>query len=359
MGMATVPEMAFPIPFLSNFASETAMALTASTHKACFVFQAPKTGTITGASYKVGTVTASDTIDVRLENVSLTTGFADGTLANSGGTNDSNAADSSLTSNTWRSVTFTGSVSVTRGQWLALVVANGAGGGNFNVSRWTSSNIIFATARPAVALDSGSGYAAVSNGAALAAINYGGTYYNVSNFLPSVDGTAVITTRANTTSSKHHGARFTPPMACRASGAIFFCPAGSDITVSLWDSDGATKLANIDLDGNVVQSSGSIRVLFASPVELTAGTTYRLTIASTSGAAASLYSIDAASTAQMGAFRAGDVWSWTESTTHPPTQESHWSQTNTRYPLISLLIDGASDTTSGGGIRPRLRTIGG
>src|SRR5687768_9301872 len=90
------------------------LTLDASGEKAGFVFPAPKTGALSKVHFFLGTVTTGETLAASLQNVDGS-GNPDGTADQSG-----TVAVASSDDNTWKTVTFGTTRSVTRGELLSL-----------------------------------------------------------------------------------------------------------------------------------------------------------------------------------------------------------------------------------------------
>lgn len=322
----------FPAPPFVNFLSLTAHLLSASGHKVCVAFQAPATGSITGASFNTGTVTTGDTLTVNLKDVDTTTGFA-GSTTHATGT----VAVADTDDNTNKDVTFSASYSATKGEWLCLEIVNGSAG-NLNIVG-NNGTAQAAYVNPRMAHDSGSGYSFVTR-LLYAAINYGGTYHYIPNLIHSVGSTSTMGNQATTTNDLQIGLKFRLPVPFSVAGVYMMFSNLANFKVNLWDSDGSTVLATKSFDSDVISNATTTTysLLFDSAVDLQPNTWYRISITPTSGGNVGTYYQTAASTAKMSCYSCGQDAYGSTSNTHPPVEEADWSDDTTRLPGISVLI---------------------
>lgn len=174
----------FPQPFGGQASGQvfTTTSSTAATNDAvAFTFDAPKTGTITGATVWLTANTGG--VDLRLETTTGSGATSDrptGTLA---GTNTNAAIAAAATGA--RSVTFTGSYSATIGDRLALVISqSGAGGVTTSLARVSDTRSSPVGIGAHVWLETAGTYAVQSNSCQFA-LNYGGTYYYIPGVIPT------------------------------------------------------------------------------------------------------------------------------------------------------------------------------
>jgi len=315
------------------------------TGKVAFVFQAPTTGSITGLCFKTGTVTTGATVDVRLETVDATTGQPSGTLQ---GTN-TNASQviADTDDNTWFEVALTAAASVTAGDYLALVVVNGSVG-DMEID---SHGQIFGTVIPIVWKDAtGTGY--VSQGRnPVGAVKYNDGIYRTIGGYPTISGFATTATW----SSGEQGLRFQIPFKARLAGVAGNWDIDTDVTIRLLadaTAPAGAALASVVADKDIRQSTSPSPgwYFFTSPYTLQAATWYRIT-GKVSAASTRLQYLDYASNAIMAASPHGKNWYYTQD------NGSTWTDTTTRAPIITLLLDQIDDGAGGGGTtiitRPR------
>lgn len=264
--MSLVSVSPFPLWFIKGATSgQSNMLLDAAGKKGAFVFQAPKTGTIDRLLFGLGIVTTSATLDVRLETVG-TDGNPSGTLK---GTN-TNGPCSTLVSSTFREVTLTAGASVTKGDWLAIVIVNPAvSPGNLNILRWNSVTSTF----PYTAAFSGTwGKACL--------VFPGGVRYSDGTY-PYIEGILLATPTApafsNASTPDERGSKIIVPFNCKVSGLWFTNMSIS--TLGDWDAvlyDASnTVLKTISVDGDITNAATSaiqpFVVMFDTEVTLTAG----------------------------------------------------------------------------------------
>lgn len=133
MALVNVPPTEMPSTFgynMSGASFYTNKTIDAAGEAMFLVCFAPKTGTIDKVLWNVGTSTTGDTVDVRLETVSLTDGNPTGTLL---GTNSNGAQVVSTTNNVEYVTALTTGVAVTRGDLMAAGIVQGSTPGNFQI----------------------------------------------------------------------------------------------------------------------------------------------------------------------------------------------------------------------------------
>lgn len=318
-------------------------AITDSTgQKVGSVFYAPESGIITGAGIRVGTVRASDSIQVRLEGES--SGVPNGSLVET--SPDSTFSIASPSSNTWYNGTFSGSHSVTKGDLLSLVIRGNGSTGDLDIIAVTASqdSARFCFPNPSFCYDpDGLGYDQTNNRSLSAAINYNGSYYPILNMFPG-SGTDLIEQISTTTNNKHIAVKFRLREKVRAWGAWHYDPKTNRAArYYLWE--GGTVLASSANAPATIKPWGiGLAIPFTNSYILSPNVWYRLSCTPTNSDQVRTYYTQQNSTALMGAFGMGTDLIYSESNTNPPTQESHWNDTNNYYPTsFGLLIDQIDD----------------
>lgn len=317
------------------------MLLDASGEKGAFVFQAPKTGSIRKIGVRFNTVTTPTDTDFRLETVDGTTGFPSGALF---GTNTNvTVASASITSNTFvLSGALTADASVTKGQYIALVIAP-SGSPNFNVALFSQPSTY----------QLGITYSAAFLSAAWSksgtwnpfAVEYSdGSYAYIVGAIPA--SAVVDQAIASNTTPDEIALKFTLAAPARVAGMWAMIDPDADWDYVLYDSDGTTVLATASVDAtNLVAVTDRYQpFLFATPVELTAGVARYATVKPTSTTGIGLALFDVPSAAAMDQMPGGQNFHYAAR-----TDAGAWAATTTRRPLIGLLIDQISDGVGGGG----------
>ena len=316
---------------------------------------APATGSITAIGWRTGTVTTGGDLDVRVETTDETVQPAvpSGTLWNVGSPTNATQAVLATEDDTWFVTTLTNAASVSRGDRIAVAVKRSAAlGSSFNgnvvwFDRWLSTANASGTLQyPYVLSKTGASWAVNTGKTANFLIVYSGpTYYPIGNVVP-FSNASEATVNTGTTPDEV-GIIWQLPVPHRVTGLWHDLEIDADSTFKLYDSDGSTVLESVNWPANVRTTSTESpqRILFASSYSLSANTNYRLTIQSQSGSSifVQYYEVDA--NAYFG--QAGGInCYWTQR-----TDAGSWSQTNTRRPLMGLMIDGFDDG-AGGGVAP-------
>lgn len=346
MALASLPGVFLypPLPYGitgGTSVSGTIFVLDASDEIAAIVCQAKEDITIQNICFRTGTVTTGATLDLRIETVG-STGLNSGTLF---GTNTNIAhvlADGD--DNTWvTSANLTANASITKGQWFAIVVKNpNASPGNFQIVNYNEPvafhpygiNVLTTkqTVLPTIACKTSGG----------AFVNLGPNYY------PAVS--AADTAFNSSSTPDERGNVLTLPFKCRAVGIAFygFGAAGTTYDLTLYSSNGTSVLAAITVDSDVTQvASQGIQMFYFddSPVELSAGTKYFITLKPSGATNVTLASFTVGEAGVLAALAGGtSVFLATKTDGGSPDETG----TTTRS-LISLIIDQLDDGAGSGG----------
>ena len=334
------------------FATFSSYLLSASGDKAAFIAQVPVSGTITQVGFRTGTVTTGDTLKVGLETVSATTGHPTGTAY--GGSTTTTVVVADVDDNKWF-VANIGDATATAGDLFAVVIEfNSYVAGNLNIVRadannWTSLLSSYNDRFAAAAWTKAGGFPIFT-------LDYGGTYYPVTNVLPAA-GLNDESFNSGTDPGDERGNIVQVPYKCRVVGAWWYGDINDNATIKLYDTDGSTVLASYtqDVDQQSSSTTGIKFVRFSTfggscstpGCVLSVASNYRLTLLPGSTTNSSLGSLDVDATvgaAMMGAMRGGQNIHYTSR-----TDAGAWSQTTTRRAMIGLLIDQLDDGASAGG----------
>jgi hypothetical protein len=311
------------------------MTMTASTHKAAAIIQAPKTGTISKIAWRTGTVTTGATVDVRLETVTLSTGAPSGTLEDTNTNGSQVVADAN--DNVWFTTTLTAGASVTIGDILAVVIAN-AGSGNMIVAGFND----VARNVPYTMRFDGTTWTKFQGGPVIAFEYNDGSYPWIPGVHPA--STLISTDIQNIALSKtEYGFKFKVPFPLKVIGAWIWSRVQSDAnTLALYDSDGVTVFKDIPVDANLSGTTGGDIFMFTfdTEIQLLADTFYRLALRTTDTVnPASIYGLRVNAVAVMDAMPMGQDCH----ATHKTFGSSSWSETTTERPYMGLMISALGD----------------
>ena len=328
-------------------------ALDGSVTRQGFLVQAPKTGSLTHVDLWIGSITTSQTVDMRLEGVS-TDGTPDGTLIVAG------ATDTGWTPSVGRNeFILDSSVAVTQGDWIWVVLqwTSTAGSLTLRTGRAESGNHAMEHTREY----NGSWGAQVSHQYfPNVALRYnGGLYYNTFN------AASIASYAAGGVVTEERGNRFRSPFAGTLSGVILRGwrseGAGSDVTFKVFadaTAPGGTALASATIEGNQMLTGAhdGIYIQLSSDVSIAKDTWYRFVVEEgSSGYRWYTYTVDAAS-----------LWTSHWGTTDMYYTEDDgvggWTDTTTQSFDLGLLfsqIDDGDGSGSGGGMVVHPGTNGG
>jgi hypothetical protein len=307
------------------------LLIDAADEKAAFIVQAPKTGTISKIGFRTGTVTLGATVDVRLETVDATTGTPSGTLwaANTNALQLILATDD----NAWFLPTLIAGASVTKGDVLAVVIANPAVSfGTLNVATIISTAII--AEFPYNALYTGTWAKGVA--APVLALEYSdGSYEEILGAFP---WSAISETAYNSGSTPdERGLRFNFPFPVQVAGFWAWLVWAEDCTVKLYDYDDSTVLLSLSVDkDNQSNPATKQRNLFyfSSKVSLLPDKSYILSLLPSTTTNATLNQFSVNTAAIMDGMDGGQNCHLATR-----TDAGSWTFTTTQRPLMGLIID--------------------
>lgn len=118
-------------------------------------------------------------------------------------------------------------------------------------------------------------------------------------------------------------------------------PNGSDMRMVVFDKDGATELASVDIDNDAVNSTGAhmLDVSFV-PITCLANAYYRLVLMGASTTAGSVSYLDVSAADHLNGLWLGTNAHWTQTATSTPTGTGDWTDTTTRVPLFGMGVSG-------------------
>jgi len=304
--------------------------LDASTDKLAYVFQIPKSGNVTKIGFRTSTVTVADTLKITLQTVD-SSGNPTGTLY--GGS--ALVTQAAPASNTWYEVTLGTPAAAIQGDVVAAVIEfNSYVAGNLQITIHADGpKFPFINQNDAAAW-------AHQSGGIIMSLGYDDGSYGMNNTLPI---TAFTSQAYNSGSTPDERAlKFSIPVTCRVCGASIniATAAGANFDVVLYDTDGTTVLASVSMDGDVKGGTAMNRmvVYFPTPVTLTAGASYRLSVKPTTANSVTVIEMTVNNAAYLEAIPGG-----TTCILSTRTDAGAWSDTTTIRPKQGLIIDQLDD----------------
>ena len=328
------------------------------TDRIAWVGRAPYTDTLTTLYFRTGTVTTGATFDVRIETV--TNGRPSGTLFAANTNISVVVADGD--DNVWKTATFTAAPSFTVGDEFAIIFVVDTAGAtpNMQFAVQPSGTVSMSGTYPLCLQDAGAGTWA-SGIQAWEWIAEFGTLgvAPVPGLIPVTAG-GTITSYDSASTPDEIALRFQVPFKCRVSGIqalLFNIEAGGDFTASLWDAAGdidAEALAQTTEDGDVAISTtadGIMTFFFASPVTLTANTTYYAGIRADTANNIGLGEMSNSTvTNAMRALVGYNAQCYRGSRSWTAGTAGAWTDVTTTVPMIALILDQLDDGAGGGGL---------
>jgi hypothetical protein len=356
-GPIFLPALQLPGGPLASGLALGSIAFDSATDRAAWVGRAPVTDSLQTIYLRTGTVTTGCTLDVRVETV--TNGRPSGTLLGTN-TNASVVVDNA-DDNVWKTATLTAAASLTKGQEFAIVVVVSSGTPNMNLAAPPGSLVTYAILAhyPLTLQDTGGGTWATQGAGWEWIVQFASAGVVPLVGLNPTSGAGTITAFNSGTSPDERALRFQAPMKCRVAGlrlAMFNIAAGGDFTASLWDATGdvdGEALAQASIDGDFALSAtqdGYVDLLFATPVELSAGTTYYAGVRADTANNIGLAEFSNANvTNALRGFQGVDASMYLSTRTWTAGAAGAWSDTTTTLPLIYLIVDQLDDGAGGGG----------
>jgi hypothetical protein len=329
--------VALPEPPSVFSGSFSALTMDASGEKVAFVFEIPKTGTISKVLIRTATVTSSETLNVGLQTIDDTTGFPTGS-AYGGMTAGTQAAPAASTA---YAVTLGGTASATAGDRVAAVIAFDSAVGNLQIAYQNASTV--AQSFPYSLLFTSS-WSKMGGGYPCLAIEYNdGTYENIYAVPYSLRNSVSFNSGST---PDERALRFEVPWECRVSGCWSIMGGSGNFDYVLYE--GTTAKVTVSVDASVQDAGGAAqqiyRCRFPTPYTLAANTEYFMAVKPTSGTNTTLLDFEVLSAAVMDSFHGGQDFHFASR-----TDAGAWTPTTTKRPLIGLYLDQFHDGAGGGG----------
>lgn len=342
MALVTFPLMAVPAYIYSAQGNSTITPIDAAGELAAWVFNFPATGTLKKICFYTDSTTCTATqIDVEVQNVGAD-GHPDGTLYATGATGV--VSTPAASTGYWVAINSTTGISVTQGTLAAVVIK--WNNGSFGVVAGPSNSLLHDFP-----------YALSYLGSTWTALTAFGLSLEYSTGIVQIVGAfpACLTSATTTISqTSHRGNRIRFPYKCRVIGTWVMVDADGSYDIILYGSDGFTVL------GTAAGMTGSYRggtailnqfLRFPTSITLEKDTYYRVVLKPTSATTIGFRYYDVVDDGAYYGLDAAELGQYCHytSATATPTQESDWTNTNTRRLCIGLILD-AIDIGGGVGL---------
>lgn len=309
-----------------------------------FIFQIPKTGTLTDIAFATGTVTTGSDYTIRIETVNTSPGYPTGTLYDANGTGSGTIADANDNTILSCNINDGTGISVTKGNVVAVVLTVTSASPNLRINA-QPSGVTFAF--PYMALYTGTPPSAWAMSACRPsiALNIGGWCNNgLTPFCQSVTSESI-------TAGYERGVLMNFPYKCRITGAAMFLSGyAKDIKLVIYsDPTGDNPVAELTSDrfyGEIAGANTSrlFYYLFDSTFIPIVGVDYALAIQGIeTGAYLSYWSYP--NNTYTAAYPLWPSWVWCGRN----GTSGAFTLTDTRVPMLSPLIDQLDDGASAGG----------
>lgn len=321
----------------------------ASGEKLAIIFQAPKTGTIDRLCFRTATVTTGGDVDVRLETLD-STGFPSGTLkgTNTNATQTIDAAND----DTWFETTLTSGASVTKGDYLAIVIVAGSPG-NLSIARISPGDAQVKQISGTATYLGGAWSMGASN-VPIGAVRYDdATYPHVPGMMPY--SSVASTAHSSSTTPDEYANKFVAPIDCTVTGlwaTIGSYVSGDNFDLVLYDS-ASTSLASVSMPAPFASNTAHFFNYLSTTVDLAAGSTYRMSVKPTTTNAINcpLWTPNASA---FGA-RSGAAWSMVSSSR---VDAGSWTDSTTAYHHCGIIISHLDDGAGGAAASRGFASVG-
>lgn len=334
--------ISYPImlPHLTSTSwSGNGVTLDDAADRVAWVFKVPKTGNIDRISFRTGTVTSSQSLDVGLRTVDASgdpTSTAYGSM--------SVGAQASVSASTTYEVTLGAAASATIGDTVAVVIQYTSTAGTLQIiSNWSGSQ---SQVFPYCDNNTAAAWAKVTGGAApVVSIRYDdGNYYGIGG-VPACNGAGQSFSSSST--PDEIGNLINIPFYCRAWGFWLLADIDNAADVVLYDTDGTTALKTVSLVANERTGTGSgvYMIPFASTQDLTINSNYRIVLKPTTTSNVQIQRMTVLAAGHMDMAPLGQKCYETSR-----TDAGAWTETTTQRVSIGLLVNGLSDNVGSGTI---------
>jgi hypothetical protein len=345
MPLQSFPGWGLPIPRIQVLGSVfSAIAVDAAGEKAAMVFQVPKTGNIDRIAFYVSNVTGTArTIRVGLETIDSS--------GNPTGTQYGGSAvgtQASPASTTVYEVTLGTPAAATIGDRVAIVIQFDSTVGNMQIG---TAPLNDACGFPYSSAFTAS-WAKQTSNLILCGIRYDdGVYEDIGSPIPGIWSSPTI---SSSTTPDEVGVKFSLPFPVTVKGVWLNLDLDGNATIKLYDSDGSTVLGSISvLSAERAFTSMTLYYFhFSTPIDLDAGTEYRLTLLPATTTAIGFRRVVVASADRLGAMSGGTAWYETSR-----TDAGAWTDTTTQKVFKGLLCSHFHDGAGGSPSAPAARNL--
>lgn len=312
----------------------TAMLIDAAGEKAAFIFEVPKSGTISAVGFRVHSLTTAQLLRAGLETVDPLTGDPTGTQYGGSVAGTVTPVDS-----TYHTVTLGTAATATAGDIVALVIQFDATAGSLNI---TQLNIENALSGFPYCDHYTAAWAKQTQTIPVASVEYSdGSYAYCGGMMPLSN--YAITLFNSGSAADERALRINAPVPLRVIGMQAMVDLDEAADFVLYDSTG-TALATVSLDKDfrAQAARGLIRRRFANAVTLSANTTYYAAVKPTTVTDVGLAEWTLPSAAARAQMHGG-----TNLSLATRVDGGAWTETQTVIPLIGLIVDGLDNGVGG------------
>jgi hypothetical protein len=329
--------------------------LNAAGEKAAMLVQVPETGTLDVVGFKLGTVITPVDLKVSFQDLDAN-GIPDGTIDQF-----RVVPSAQVVSNAWittASLTSDGTEggtkrSITRGQWVAVVVEFDSATGNLNVLNESADGPAGGVASRFIT----GAWENVSFGVCVALRYTGQTNYTlIPGVYPVKSFNSTISFNSGSTPDEY-ALRFQIPFRCRLDAVRVLFDPDNPVDLVLYDaSNNVVKTITVPTGVDQHTGLGYMDYLFVTRPTIEANTTYRMAVKPTTGSNVQILTLSVDSAAVMAAFPPGGG-QWFLSTR---TDGGSWTDTQTDRPLMSFVfshLDDAVQVDFPGGLEIHLHNL--
>lgn len=354
MTLVTTPKLIWPeLPLGATTIGPSFDTWSTTTAKRAYLLEAAVTGTVTGFSFKLGSVVLGCTVEVRMETIG-SGGHPSGTLWN-GSNSNITVVIADEDDNAWKTVTFTGAGSVNKNDKFAIVLQYSSGvTPNMNFPYYTTAT--YPVAYPCVSTYNGETWSVqttTSNFPIL--VQYGSGIYPQKGAMP---GLGQSTSYNNTSTPDLRGMRITFPFSGIISGFLLSIDPDGPFDVNFYASDGVTVLGTYSIANANLPPTGNIRLYeaeFNTPIPVTKDTNYYFAVEPMSSTNLNFCEVLLGNTTWIAATAFLSSVYAQYASAKDPTNAASWTEDNTKLPNMALVFsaidNGSTANLLGGKVR--------
>lgn len=331
MAKIVIPEFYYPSTLLTgspgSVSARIVVTMNGTGDRLACVFNAPRTGDVTGIVFATGTVTTPQSLDARLETVAAT-GHPSGTLATAGAT----VSEASPATNTLYDLTLGTPHTATVGDLLAAVIQFTTTAGNLQLVESLADNLIRGNIVPYIDFNGG-GFYAIDDVLPAVAVRMDGDVIPFGAY-PGINCPRTNFDSASTPDERGNRFVLDAPMYVRGIGARLArgSVGANTVRLRLYDASD-TVIYSRTFDESANSTSQGTCLAYGAETLLAAGAVYRIALEALGSVDCYIDELDAGSAAMLDFWPGGADWYYTSR-----SDAGTWTDTTTMRAVDFFLI---------------------